>query len=384
MRKPILTALALAALAAGWWLAPAAAGADVRVAASGKQPELVKKLPIAKRAGKKRRVIASLGPGKVGELRPGDLLAAAADFEVTVCLKPHHRYRGFPCVGRTYAYNPTIRAEIVLAPSAKATAPGKTLRIGSPGRITCYQRQPHRNRHCVLSLPYREIRLPQSLPCRPDRCHVNLVADASHRKARRGEQVVVGSHDRGGHIHQSRTNLVAVRTRGGPVSSATPRESSSPSRTRVPIANEAAGTRDRVIFSVPVHAPRAGDTVVADARLRLAIDHLPYKVAIRNEIVLATRPDATESSRASRRITDKRAKISLRNGWTCTLGRSAHKSPCAMSKAGAIRFEESSNRTFYVNVVIGAEANLLAGQRYRKGSRLKVRGERLRVWHYSG
>jgi len=263
------------------------------------------------------------------------------------------------------------------------TGPAQTLQIGRAERITCSQRQPHRNRHCLLSLPRREITLPAKLPCAQS-CWVSLVGEAVNRKAKPGHKVVVGSHERSGKIHQSRSDLVVARTRPGDAPPAKPLVSTKPRRKQLPLVDEGQGVRDRVVYSVPVKAPRAGEQIFAEAALRIRIGHLKHKVAVRNQIVLAEKPTATQPGRAARRITadKKRGKISLRNGWTCTKGPSAHKSPCLVHKPGAIRIASSSPRTFYVNLVVGTEARLLDGQRFRKGKKARVGRGSLRVWRY--
>lgn len=370
--------VAAAALAAG--VGEAAQYPEVRVFHSGhKNPEMQKTLPVVKRAGQGRRVLIPLS---VGRLEPGDRLQAGGDFEITICLKAHRRYQGFPCIGKVYGYNPKIIARIVVAPGPTVRDPARTLQIGAAGRIQCSQKQPNRNRHCLLSMPMQELTLPDELPC-SDSCYVNLIAEAVNRKARPGEKVVVGSHSRSGRIHQSRSDLVVVRSRPGNVALPAPARTNKPRIKKIPVGNEAAGTKDRVIYSIPVHAPQAGESIVAEAAIRLAIGHLRHNVAVRSGVVLATKPGETEPGKAARRIAyDKQAKVSLRNGWSCTRGRSAHKSPCLVFKPGAITFEDSSPRTFYVNVVVGAEALLLEGQRYRKGSKVRVAGGRLRVWRH--
>lgn len=89
--------------------------------------------------------------------------------------------------------------------------------------------------------------------------------------------------------------------------------STKPKRKQLPLVDEGQGVRDRVVYSVPVKAPRAGEQIFAEAALRIRIGHLKHKVAVRNQIVLAEKPTATQPGRAARRITadKKRGKISL-------------------------------------------------------------------------
>ena len=68
----------------------------------------------------------SLQPGNLGDLRDGDRLEATAEVEVSVCLKPNELHGSDrACIGRTYGYDPTVIAELVLAdggarPAARA------------------------------------------------------------------------------------------------------------------------------------------------------------------------------------------------------------------------------------------------------------------------
>jgi hypothetical protein len=67
--------------------------------------------------------VMSLSADKVGDLEDGDRLEDRADVEVTVCLNPNPRHPGAnnKCVGKTYGYNPTVRAWLVLGPSGHKT-----------------------------------------------------------------------------------------------------------------------------------------------------------------------------------------------------------------------------------------------------------------------
>ena len=92
----------------------------------------------------------SLQPGNLGDLRDGDRLEATAEVEVSVCLKPNELHGSDrPCIGRTYGYDPTVIAELVLADGRTATGGASTVSLGSE-KLTCTQSQPNRNHHCVL------------------------------------------------------------------------------------------------------------------------------------------------------------------------------------------------------------------------------------------
>jgi hypothetical protein len=143
----LIVAAAFACLATiAFALDPAPAGAgDLRAATVDEHPELVKTLPIARRAGGERRVVMSIGPDKLGALESGDRLEATAEFEVTVCLKPDpdHPGDGYPCIGDSYGYDPHIDARLVLGRSADARAPEQTVAVSDRHVLTCRQTQPN-------------------------------------------------------------------------------------------------------------------------------------------------------------------------------------------------------------------------------------------------
>ncbi len=119
----------------------------MRVSATGARPELVKTIPIAKHRDEEPQVVMSLGADKIGELQDGDRLEGTAGVEVSVCLKPNPRHpeANNNGVGRTYGYNPTVRAWLVLGPSALSSGDGSTVRVSGAKSLRCPQRLPHRN-----------------------------------------------------------------------------------------------------------------------------------------------------------------------------------------------------------------------------------------------
>ena len=141
-------------------LASAAGSARTTSTEYGKA-ERVKTLPITKQPWQQTRSVMSLGPERVGELLAGDRIKAAGDFEVTICLKadPRHPGGGQPCVGDIYSYNPTIRAQLVLAPTATATGSSQTKAISKTKTLTCRQDHPVRNHHCVVSIPWSGMKV---------------------------------------------------------------------------------------------------------------------------------------------------------------------------------------------------------------------------------
>jgi hypothetical protein len=76
----------------------------VRVSHSGNSTEIRKAIPIAGRPGRKERVVMTMTPHQLGDLRPGDRLLVSAELEVTTdCLprqRPRGRHRRRACAGR--------------------------------------------------------------------------------------------------------------------------------------------------------------------------------------------------------------------------------------------------------------------------------------------
>ena len=80
--------------------------------------------------------------------------------------------------------------------------------------MRCSQEQPNRNHHCVMTVDGTRQLKAGSLPCA--RCWVNLVVDAYHPSARRGNVIVVGSDDDGG-IEQDKGMINSVVFDPGPI-----------------------------------------------------------------------------------------------------------------------------------------------------------------------
>jgi hypothetical protein len=79
----VVGGLSLAVLAGSDGVAHETPRSSLHVATSGANSELVKKVPIAKRAGTKQRVAMSLGSDKLGSLGAGDTVRGSAEVEVS-------------------------------------------------------------------------------------------------------------------------------------------------------------------------------------------------------------------------------------------------------------------------------------------------------------
>ena len=383
-----LIAAAVAAVALAALLATSASGAVRSAALDYGKAERVKTMPISKQAWGDTRSVMSLPPQRVGDLIAGDKVEATGDFEVTICLKPDPRHpgNGQPCVGRMYGYNPKVKAKLALAPNEGATAPEQTKPISKTFGLECRQDHPVRNHHCVVSVPWSKVRIanPDSLPCEPNSCHINMLATAYHGKAKSGEKVVVGSSDDNKRIHQGLAQLSYVRHRPG---GGKPSKSwrGGRARKKLPVVSENQSIKRKVIYSAKVSRLKAGDQLVVDAKARTAIRHLPYNVFHRTEVVFAKN---RKSTKPWGKISGTTARISSSNGLNCTRKRSAHSSVCEFRKGGVFSVKKKAKGPFYVNFVAGAHAIGTHGQvsKWRKShaAKVKKRGGYVKVRRYKG
>jgi hypothetical protein len=355
--------------------APSAAQAPddaIRVATVDHKAERLKTIPIGDRRGDERRVVMSVSPAALGNLAEGDRLEVSSEFEVTICLKPAPNQSGFPCVGRTYGYSPRVRAQIVLAKGEGQTR--DTIPLTSFKSLRCSQKQPNRNRHCVLVNEWEKTTIPdvQDLPCNPDECRVNVVVDASHGAARRRHKVVIGSHDRAGRVQGDRARLNVVRFRPGETPKPDPDVEESPNRDTVPVANDGREPNKLVLDSIALPNLEEGEALMADAKGVISINRLPYNTFIATELVLATKPQATTTGPEARRASKGDGEVGKPNGSNCTQGKSAYRDPCTFRKVGLATIDRDADRTLYLNLVAGLEAKLLDGQRWRSGNRARV------------
>ena len=110
---------------------------------------------------------------------------------------------------------PACATQLVLAPSPKAKGKRRTMAISKRRHETCTQRRPQYEHHCILVFRHAgfHVRAPQRLPCKLERCHVNLVADVHHPRASANEILVVGGQRPSGKIKGDRGRINAIRYR---------------------------------------------------------------------------------------------------------------------------------------------------------------------------
>lgn len=347
-----------------------------------KHVETEKTIPITKRAGGAERVVASLPPEQVGDVRRGATIEGFAEVEVSVtCLEPSPQ-----CIGKRYAYSPDVRAQLVLAKSAKDR---NGLEVGKPVKIECSQQLPNRNHHCRLVINRsRAIGRDAELPC--GSCHLNVVMTAWHHKAKKGNVLVIGGDSDHG-VEQGKAAFSSANfsepagrfdySRVGPGNRV---------RSKVPVVDRSSSSKEVVIYSLPLQELRQGEQLLVDARAVLSIEGLPYNVLIQPELIVAEGPKETEFSGLPVQVVTNNGKVSNENGANCTRGESYFSDPCRVRKVGAARIIRNARseprndkgpwRTLYLNLVVGASQEY--GGNHHGSDAAKVRSGSIKVRRY--
>ena len=380
-RRRTLRLAALAAFACVGAIATGAAAErggnqSLKVSWSGLGAERVKTVPIAKNSGGKPRVVMSLGPDEVGSVDPGDAVWAGGEIEVSVtCLE-----RMPQCVGKLYNYSPKVRAKLVLASSANS-AGGGTITIGKPTTLRCSQKLPHRNHHCVLGVVgRRNLDSNENLPC--TRCFVNLVVDAYHPGARKGNVVVVGTDTDHG-ISQNKGMVNAGVFDPGPVPKVQPLVQRHRFARKLPVGGfrSGAGSQKKVVFSRRIDALEEGEQLLVEARIKVKTGHLPYGTLLQSQMVLSEKPGSIKRVGIPQKMASQHGEITALNGFNCTRGRSGHASPCVIRKYGVVKANydarvrpkqgEGPFVPLYVNLFMQSQAQF-GGERHRPGHAAKI------------
>jgi hypothetical protein len=370
--RPCVTATGLAA---AWALAAAApavaqpvrADPAVRVATTGNSSELVKTLPISRRPGAAERVVMSMGPRTLPDLRPGDRVRITAEFQITGnCGHPDPR-----CIGRVYHYAPLITGRLILAGDPGATGGPGTVQIARAKHEECTQRRPDYEHHCVLVFTTRAgFGVGAGLPCPLDACFVNFVADASNPRARRGDVVAVGGLRPDGTIPQDRGRINAIRYRDAGPGVGRVVRSHRPSERRVP-----PDLRKRVVYSARLNRLQRGEQLAVEAAMRTDISHLRYAVRTSARVILADSPRATRQSPLVKRVAVGQGEISENNGSNCT----QDDGTCTTRKVGVAEIRRDAPRPLYVNLIT------VLGPKVRKahaGDRVIIRSGGIRVLRF--
>jgi hypothetical protein len=278
----------------------------VRVATTGNDSERVETLAITSEPGTRPRSVVSLAPLLLGELERGDRVRVTAELQVTGdCASRVPR-----CVGRPYHYDPMVRARLILARDARSTSGPSIARLE---RETCTQRRPQYEHHCVLVFTDAGLDIgdPERLPCRPDACHINLVADAHHPRADPGDRIMVGGLRPDGTIPQDRGRINVVRFRGVAPAGFPPQA------TRTPLHRLLRpDLKRRTVISKRLPRLAAGEQLAASALMRLDVRTVPYAVRTSARLILADSPRATRQSALVKHIALGQGEISENNGST--------------------------------------------------------------------
>jgi len=353
------------------------AGAQVKAGTTTGDAERVDTIPISPRPGTEPRVAISLPPHRMPDLRRGDRLRALGEVQVTnTCVLAEAR-----CIGRRYSFDPRVKAWLVIGRSSTATHGPSATRISRRESVECGQHRPNRNHHCVLTLPTGGITVgsPERLPCPPVRCRVNLVVSADHPSATHRHRLVIGADTPSGDIKQGKGRVSALVVRAG--SHARTRRVVSKRRVHRRIQMDRSGGWTSV-YSVKLPHPKAGDVIVARARQILDIGHLGNAVFDSSQIILAQGRQEAESGRIARRSGTPQT-FTEKNGFNCTQGPSAYRTPCLSRKAGLLTIErtpvdrQGREVPLYVNLI--TRGFLKTAQPKRALSAHILRGGSLRV-----
>ena len=233
----------------------------------------------------------SLGPDQLEDLAVGERLLASGEVQIsTTCLA-----EGPKCFGRRYDFNPTISTRIVLADGPTESA--ASFALSGTTKKLCKQQRPNRNHHCTLVVPNVETTISDlaALPCAPSACYVNLILGASSKKAKPGNRVVLGADQPDGSVKQDKGRLNVVQSAQG-VAAPVPSFSNQLVNTSMP-ASADDKEKKRVVYSVPIFAPRKGEVLSFDADFVASISALRFNTFVAARVIVADAPDAAETEK---------------------------------------------------------------------------------------
>lgn len=311
----------------------------VLVASTGRDAELVKKIPITRRAGQAPRVVMSLAQGgasnsSLPDLAPGDRLKITAEAEVTTdCEEPQAG-----CVGRPYKYAPTVEARLLLAGDPSEAGGGRALTLADPETEVCT----HRRHHAVIVFTDAGRRIPDAGLPWTGKSYVNLVLSAHHPEARDGDVLLVGQNEPDGTVLGDMGRIDATRLRPGSQAAPSPIEEARRRTRAIP-----ARKQETVVYSQPLDDLAADEQLAVRAKLVTDAAHLPYPARITTRLILADDPSQTDLGGRARDVAAFRGAITAANGFNCT----PEDSPCTTRKVGIARITRSPGKRLFVNVV---------------------------------
>jgi hypothetical protein len=320
----------------------------VLVASTEASAEITQAIPITRHG--RGEVAASLRPDDLPDLRSGDQLEVSAEVEVTTdCLRRSRR--ASECRGKAYRFNPRIGASLILSDRAGAL---EGFALSGRSQITCRQKLPAREHHCYMALTPDPIQIDeQVLPCVTGTCRINLVMDASHPRATRGNVVLLGGNEGEDKVKQDKASIDAVRIRPADPELVPP---SPPNGTTIDSTSERLVTelsldeppRTAVAYSQRLENVREGDQIAAQGLLLTGITQLRHNANVSARIVLTDAPLSPIPLLGEGEMAKERGEISESNGFNCT----QRTTPCEMIKAGVLRVDEDAGGPLYVNLVL--------------------------------
>jgi hypothetical protein len=354
--------IALAALAAvgasGAALAvesPAQGGAhiSVKIGSSGSFSETQRTIPIARTPGAGSRTVMTMSPNDLPSLAAGDILTVSAEVEVTTdCL---NREPPKQCRGSSYRFNPVVAAQPILAAGPDEATGPSTLPVGERRRITCRQKPPSRERHCMIVFTSAELVVedPGALPCAPQ-CHLNLVIDAHHPDARANDRLIIGSSGPNGSVRQDKGRINVIRTRGADPTMLPPPPPPGTLATATDTRLIAGLTLDKpprkaVVYSQPLEDVQAREQLAVRGVVQTGITRLRHNTNVSAKIILADRPTATRPGLNALDASLLGGEITEHNGFNCT----QLTTPCITDKVGVIGIVRDARQTLYANLVLG-------------------------------
>ena len=354
-------------------------GGSVRSFSTGDNSELVKTIPISRKRGAEQRVVMRIPASRFDGIEAGDRLLAGAEVEVTTCLKSLQPGRDDICVGKPYPYDPHVFAKLIVADD-----PGDTngQAIGGVHELQCTQHFPSRNHHCVLVLPWRRWSAGDE-PC--NGCSVNLVMSAwKTRQARQGNQLVIGAFGSHGPIEGDKGRLSAMRFRDGAKPGIKPAVGRRQD-VRIPFANEGGKAPTTFVRSVHLHDLHQGDEIYVEGNTKASIAGVPYNVLLSSSIYSTIEGPRVGGNGNAGRYVSPTPEISEQNGFNCTHGASAHRSPCMRPKLGNLRIIKDVH-DLYINLLVSGEAmmNDRTEGSWRHGDHGKILDSYLRAHVYRG
>ena len=309
----------------------------ILVCATAKPAERVKKLPITSRAGAERKVVMRLGRGTAGllpfpDLVPGDQLKVLAELAVTTDCRSTQQG---DCVKQPYTFTPRVRARLLMADSARATARKRGHALLLDEQTVAVSPDQH---HYVFVFEPPPLKIPSSWDAAKN--YISVALDANNRSAGSNHVLLIGAN-KGGDVQQDMARISVVRLRPGDDPPPRAMTVNALRTSRLPLTKE-----KRVVFSAPLERLAEDEQLVVGAMLEAHARDLPYKARISTRLVLADRPTDTDTGKQAGKLDAMKGEISEHNGTNCLPGATQR-----TRKVGVLRVTKNAAHTHYVNLV---------------------------------